>query len=332
MKTLGQVTEEERKGFLTHLKLCAVTGKTSRETARILREAYPEVGITLDMLRRHAADLDVSFTRPTTDDLFEQPREFKELTIGEAPDGYKVIIVNDLQIPFQDKAAVEAVSKFWDDFSPDLEIYNGDIFDFYNISAFDKNPSRRFKLQDELDESYAWLESRADANPSARRIFIEGNHEDRLRRFLWKFSSELSNLRVLEFEKLLGFEELGIENLKYMSVLDFLGYRVEHGYKSSASKAYPVNVSRFMAIATGSSGLCGHTHHFSSYAWTDAGGSHSYIENGCLCRFDLEYAPFPNWQRAFTYGVVKNNKVHLVPVQIYSDGFRAEGEFYARRG
>ncbi|KKL23405.1 hypothetical protein LCGC14_2425750, partial [marine sediment metagenome] len=115
------------------------------------------------------------------------------------------------------------------------------------------------------------------------------------------------------------------------SVVDFLGYRIEHGYKTSASKAYPVNVSRYMAIATGSSGLCGHTHHFSTYAWTDASGSHSYIENGCLCRFDLEYAPFPNWQQAFCYGVVKNNKVHLVPIQIYPDGFRAEGEFYPRK-
>jgi len=335
LTTLRELDPMSKVRLFETIKKLAVDGNTSREAARVLRRMFPDLEFTMDTLRRKAADLDVTFAKSKSEpnsEQFDQPREFRELVIDEAPDGYRAIIVNDLQIPFQDKATVEAVSHFWDDFAPDLEVYNGDIFDFYNISSFDKNPTRRFKLQDELDESFGWMDSRAEANPNARRVFIEGNHEDRLRRFLWKFSSELSNLRALEFEELMHFEELGVENLKYMSVLDFLGYRIEHGYKSSASKAYPVNVSRYMAIATGSSGMCGHTHHFSTYAWTDANGSHSYIENGCLCLFNLEYAPFPNWQQAFTYGVVKNNKVHLVPVQIYPDGFRAEGEFYPRRG
>lgn len=261
---------------------------------------------------------------------FESPREFVELKITSVPEGTRVLIVNDLQRPFQDEATLEPVEKFWDDFSPDIEIYDGDIADFYDISTFDRNPSRRFQLQDELDDTRGWLTHRAERNPKARRLFIKGNHEDRLRRWLWKYGKELAALRALDVDQLLGFDELKIEGLEYMSVVDLLGYRIEHGYKTSASKAYPINVSRYMAIATGSSGLCAHTHHFSMYAWTDARGSHSYIENGCLCLFNLEYAPFPNWQQAFTYGVVAKGKLHLVPVQIYPDGFRAEGEFYPR--
>ncbi len=216
--------------------------------------------------------------------------------------------------------------------SVDPPTYFAEGFGAHNsISTFDKNPSRRFRFQDEVDVTHKWLFGRCEANPKARRILIEGNHEDRIRRWLWKYGPDIAGLRALELENLLELEDLGIENIPYMSVVDLLGYRVEHGFKTSASKAYPINISRFMAIATGSSGLCGHTHHFSTYAWTDASGGHSYIENGCLCRFDLEYAPFPNWQQAFTYGVVRNNKVHLVPILIYPDGFRAEGEWYPRR-
>ena len=64
--------------------------------------------------------------------------------------------------------------------------------------------------------------------------------------------------------------------------------------------------------------------------------THSYIVNGlvvhnCLCRFDLEFAPFPNWQQSFCYGMVKNNKVHLTPIHIYPDGFIANGEWYPRK-
>lgn len=268
--------------------------------------------------------------RVDEEEKFEQPRLFRELHIPKAPNGFKIIVVNDIQIPFEDRRTLRAVEHFWDDFKPDLEVYNGDIFDFYMLSTFDKNPSRRFRLQDELDAARRWLFNRATANPNARRIEDDGNHEDRLRRWLWKFGEELQGLRALRLEALLGLDEVGVEHLDYGSVVDFLGYRIEHGYKASASRAYPINVSRYMATATGSSGLCGHSHHFSTYSWTDARGSHSYIENGCLCRFDMEYAAFPNWQQAFTYGVVYNNKVHLVPVQVYSDGFRAEGEFYRR--
>ena len=262
---------------------------------------------------------------------FETPREFTVLNIDDAPDGYKIIIVNDTQIPFQDPKTLRAVHKFWDDFDPDLEVYNGDIIDLYSISSFDRNPTRAFHLQDELDESYAWLFSRAEANPNARRIFIEGNHEDRLRRFLWKEAADLSSLRVLNFEELMRFDELEMEDLTYMSVLDFLGFRIQHGWKASGgSTPWPINVGRFMAQKEGSSGLCGHTHRASIYCWTTSRGSHSYVENGCLCRFDLEYAPFPNWQQAFTYGEVKNGKVHTKLVQIYPDGFIANGEFYPR--
>ena len=263
---------------------------------------------------------------------FERPREFTELKIDDAPDGYKILVVNDTQIPFQDHKTLRAVHKFWDDFQPDLEVYNGDIIDFYSISSFDKNPTRAFKLQDELDDTYEWLFSRAEANPNARRIFIEGNHEDRLRRFLWKEAAELSSLRVLTFEELMRFEELGMEDLTYMSVLDFLGFRIQHGWKASGgSTPWPINVGRFMAQKEGSSGLCGHTHRASIYCWTTSRGSHSYVENGCLCRFDLEFAPFPNWQQAFSYGEVKNGKVHTKLVQIYPDGFIANGEFYPRK-
>ena len=265
-------------------------------------------------------------------ELFDDPREFRTLHIRSAPNGFRILVVNDLQRPFHDRATLRAVEGFWNDFAPDLEVYNGDIADLYTISQFDKNPSRRFRLQDEVLDTKRWLFSRAAANPHARRVWIDGNHEDRMRRYLWKHP-ELSGLPDLAVENLLGINEVGADYLPYLSVLDFLGFRIEHGWKASQSgTAYPINVSRFMASKTGSSGLCGHTHRFSVYSWSDSRGSHSYVENGCLCRMALEYAPFPNWQQAFTYGIVSNNKVHLHPVQVYNDGFRANGEFYPRIG
>ena len=261
--------------------------------------------------------------------LFEEPREFKVLTIRDIPDGYKVIIINDTQIPFQEKRTLAAIERFWDDFQPDLEIYNGDIFDFYEISSFDKNPSRTFRLQDELDVARAWLYGRAERNPNARRILIEGNHEDRLRRWLWKKGPEVSSLRVLSVESLLGLDEMKIESLAYGNRINLCGFLIEHGERSSRSDAYPINVARLMAISRGSSGLCGHDHHFGVYCWTDSRGDHTYINNGNICG-QPEYRPFPNWQAGFTYGIVIAGVFYPTPTRVLKDGFRAEGEFYKR--
>lgn len=264
------------------------------------------------------------------DQLFESPREFSELEILQVPDGYKVLILNDHQIPFHDRDVIGAVHTFARDLDPDLIILNGDIFDFYQISTFSQNPSRRFSLQDELDMARAYLWSLRRQHPNARIILVEGNHEDRLRRFLWKYAAQLSSLRALTVETLLGLAEMEIESIPYMSRVNLLGFRIEHGYKASASKAYPVNVARYMAIATGASGLVGHTHHFSTYSWTDSRSDHTYVENGALCRFDLEYAPFPNWQHGFTYGVCYNGIFYITPTRVLPAGFRAEGEFYRK--
>jgi len=335
MPSIRAMEPATRELFEQRVSMLAAGGKSMRDTALILSGEFPGYGISFGTIQYIASARDLHFSGSTQSlerdiELFEQPYEFEELRITDAPDGYKIIIVNDVQFPFHDPKTLTAVENFWDEFKPDLEVFNGDMIDFYSISVFDKNPTRAFNLQNELDVGRGWLERRVTRHPEARRILDDGNHEDRLRRWLRKKGPEVASLRALKLNALLGLDEMGIEHLPYRSVIDFLGYRIEHGYKTSTSTAYPVNVSRYMAVGTGSSGLCGHSHRFSIYAWTDARGSHSYIENGCLSRFDLEYAPFPNWQQAFTYGIVHNNKVHLVPVLIYRDGFRAEGEFYRR--
>lgn len=268
--------------------------------------------------------------RPDREELFEQPQEFTVLRIPRLSDGTRVLIVSDLQIPFQDKRTLECVEYFWNDYKPDIEIYNGDIFDFYALSQFDQNPSRIGSLQKELDQARTFLERRASKNPDARRIFGDGNHEDRLRRWLWRNAKDLNSLRALQVDKLLGLTDLEYEHINYRSVVDLLGCRIEHGYRASKSAAYPINVARLMAIATGSSGVCGHTHRMNVYYWADSRGTHSYRESGCLCLLQLEYAPFPNWQHGFTYGTVYNNKLHLDTRPIYPDGFVANGEHYPR--
>lgn len=264
---------------------------------------------------------------PAKEALFITPREFRRSRVT-LKDGERVAILFDLHIPFQNQAALSAVAEFLDDFKPNLEIYGGDILDFYSLSRFDQNPSRKFTLQDEIDEAKAWLLGRKKANPTARQIFMEGNHEDWLRKYLWTKGQPVASLTGMTVDALLGLSANGIDWHGYRSQIDLNGFLVEHGHRASVSAAFPSNVGRLMAIERGRSGCCGHDHRTQVYCWTDARDVHVWMMAGCLCQTTLEYAPFPNWQHGFVIGSVFNGKFFPSLIRIHHGGFVAQGKFY----
>jgi predicted phosphodiesterase len=66
---------------------------------------------------------------------------------------------------------------------PDTLIIIGDFCDFYSVSSHDKNPKRANRMDWELEVCNALLDE-LDALGAAEKIYIEGNHEDRLKRYL----------------------------------------------------------------------------------------------------------------------------------------------------
>jgi hypothetical protein len=265
-------------------------------------------------------------------EAFDQGVQYRILPIRRLPDGFTVFIIGDLHLPFHDPATLEAIEKCWNHLSPDLEIYNGDIFDLFSISRFDKHPNRAYSLQDEIDVATGWLRKRVKRNKDARRIFSEGNHEDRLRSWFWRYGADMRSLRSLTIGGQFDLEDMGFEHVTYRSIVDVLGVQIQHGWRASSSNtAYPMNVAKLMAQSTQSSGVCGHSHGLNTFRWRDSRGSHSYREGGCACSLRTPYAPFPTtWAWGFVTGIVRKGKLHLTTIPIYDDGFECSGKFYAR--
>lgn len=263
---------------------------------------------------------------------FDQGIEYRVLPIKRLPDGTSIFIIGDIHLPFHDAPTLQAIEHFWNDLSPDLEIYNGDIFDLFSISKFSKDPKRGFSLQDELDVAVGWLRKRVKRNPDARRIFSEGNHEDRLRSWFWKYGADMRSLRALTIEEQFDLKDMGFEHVTYRSIVRVLGCEVQHGWRASrGNTANPMNVPKLMAQSAQSSGVCGHSHGLNTWRWRDTRGSHSYREGGCACSMRTVYAPFPtNWAWGFVYGQVHRGQLHLTTVPVYDSGFHAEGKFYSR--
>jgi metallophosphoesterase superfamily enzyme len=241
--------------------------------------------------------------------------------------GDRWIVLNDTQFPFHDVPTLQAVTRFLDDFEPHVIVLNGDIFDFYEMSDFDKNPRRAFTLQDEIDIGRKVIDRWADRHNRAKRILIAGNHEDRLRRQLWK-NPRFASLRDLDLQHLLSPDDAW-EVLPYGSQAQISHMLVEHGDRATSKSAYS---AWGMFLKRGMSGIMGHTHRMARIEHTDDRANHRlfYIENGCLCSLEPEYAPYPNWQHGFTYGFINNGSVHANTVDVLEDGFREEGRWYRR--
>jgi predicted phosphodiesterase len=128
----------------------------------------------------------------------------------------KLLVINDLHIPYHDKRAVKLILYIINALRPNALVINGDLVDFYPLSAhvstaqFD--PST---LDDELDTAIEFLH---EVSKSVGEIvYILGNHEDRLDRFIEHNAKPFRNL--LTMENLLKQEDFScdLEILPYNS-------------------------------------------------------------------------------------------------------------------
>jgi hypothetical protein len=235
-------------------------------------------------------------------------------------------IINDLQIPYYDAKVLELVENFLAEILPDFLFYNGDIHDFYEISDFDKNPSRINRMQDELDFTRAILGKHKVLLPNTERKLILGNHEDRLRRFLWKKAPELATLRCLTIEELLGLKENEIELIAYeqgMMINDV--FLILHGNIASVHSGY---TAKRMYEKHGGCGICGHCHRLGSYFKKDRFGIWGWWENGCICHLNPDWIKNPNWVQGFSLVHFQDDRFWVEQIPIINEKFMYAGRIY----
>lgn len=291
-------------------------------------------GMTLANLKRRRLEFaKKSVTASDPGELFEQYNAREVISVSGLPDGTKILVTSDYQIPFVDWKSLKALNTFMSDWQPDIRVYDGDINDCYPISTFSKNPSRKFRLNDEFQLTRNILDEHDEINPQADKYWLDGNHEDRIYRLLMADAPEVFGLKdsngneLVTIPRILGLEEREFTYLNYRSMLEIEGFLILHGFTSK------VNTAKFMYQRFLSSGCVGHTHDLSSYHCTGVNGTHGFYTIGCLCRTDPDWTvdPVPDWQQGFLTAVVYNNKLHPTLHPIYPDGFAAYGEFYERK-
>lgn len=126
----------------------------------------------------------------------------------------KAFILPDIHVPFHDKKYFRLMLKILAAGKYDTLIILGDFIDCWSVSRHSKDPRRKLLLADELKMGKAalWAISKA-AGENCKIVFIEGNHEHRLTRYLQDRAPELVGL--VSVPEALGFRELGIKFIPY---------------------------------------------------------------------------------------------------------------------
>ena len=239
-------------------------------------------------------------------------------------------ILSDTHNPFQDQRALREVELFLSVLQPDMVVYPGDLNDFYQISRFNKNPERVNHLQKDLDSTSNMFKRHRLLLPNARMIQLDGNHEDRLRKFLWRDSSALESLRCLKVENLFELGDSGVEHVPYEEgVLVNDVFMITHGDIVRAHAGY---TAKGMSDKHGGCGIHGHSHRLGSYYKRDRFGIYGWWENGCLCNLDPDWIMNPNWQQGFSLVHFTPNRFWVESIQIINKKFLYGGTVWGSGG
>jgi len=236
-------------------------------------------------------------------------------------------IISDLQVPFQDEAAVAAVATFIHDRNLD-SICVGDVLDAPQISRWSRGNKGEFAgLLDEQREQALTI-----LRDLKVRHLSRSNHDERIERYVKSYAPGLDGLPELTVERFMKLDEINCEYHR-QPYRPAPGWLLLHGDEGGMTQV-PGSTALGLAKRTNYSIACGHTHRLGLQHYTYATGT-TYeksiwgLETGCL--MDASKAAWIgpkvsfNWHRGFGILVVDGDEVHPFAIPIRDGSFWWDG-------
>lgn len=252
----------------------------------------------------------------------------------------RLVILSDLQLPFEDRRALRNVLNFIGEYQPD-EVYQiGDLQDYPTPSRWSQGTRDEFEQLVIKHSDYG----KKNFLEPLRKVYdgpvgiLEGNHDLRPRTYLEQRAPALSEFSdIFHFSKLLDFDGFGVTHVKPFTKIGpdtvlLHGHEIKGLSQISGTSAYN------HANKAGANVVMGHTHrlgvrrHTSQYI----GGKSTTrwgFEVGHL--MDVKKAGYlgaggvANWQRGFGILYVGRDYVSPVEVDVFPNGsFVVEGVRY----
>lgn len=137
------------------------------------------------------------------------------------------LIIPDCHRPFHSRKAWELLLEVGSFIQPDEIVILGDFADFHSVSRHLKDPRLPHLLQTEIDSANEGLDHVDKISGSAKKVFLEGNHEARLEKLIFEKCPQLfgitqvSHLFRLE-QRGWGFHSFGNQQAYKVLGLDLI--------------------------------------------------------------------------------------------------------------
>ena len=243
------------------------------------------------------------------------------------------LIIPDCHIPYHDRRAYQLMIDVARDLNPDEIVILGDYADFYALSSHGKDAEYQHLLQEEVTEVVEHLIELKKLFPEAKRVYIEGNHEYRMGRYINNRCPDLYG--VVDTRSVLELDVLGF---------DFVPYTPNQQYNVLGSKLLarhePLSGGKHVAQNTAEKAMAsvifGHTHRIQeAQVVAMHGENYRGISSGWLGDQESKVMQYVKshhqWALGFSIarvldnGTFFNTLVHIIDYKCLVDGYIYEG-------
>lgn len=280
-------------------------GYSKRFIATVLQSKYPDVFKDVEDARVYvrrvtgANGRKLKMDRQLEEDfaLLENPMVECELKPFTVPKQYKkALIINDVHSKFHDRRAIEVAVNHGAKRDCDIVIINGDLFDFYQFSRFDKNNRIRAEFYSEREwvQDFLLLLQKT----FGKVVFKKGNHDIRREQLIQKLSADVPELQGLEdLSDYIMFDGSTVEVVEDYDIIEFGKLNLIHGHEYQGGG---IHVAYNRLNKAMDNVISGHSHVTqSSMKKTVTGKFYGSWAVGCLCSLSPRYNPQNNWNHGF---------------------------------
>jgi len=262
---------------------------------------------------------------------FGVPSDYIKQSVSLTDEPKRVLFVPDAHHPFVDADAWVLLLKTAREWKPDVLVVLGDFADFYAVSFFSKNPTRKNLLSEELEVTREALTDLVEAcGPGCtERVFLEGNHEERLTRYITANAPALAGL--MDVDRAIGITEAGFEFVPYKRSYQLGKLRISHDFGKHGHGAILDARNTVECNA-----VIGHVHSLGTvYRANIHGDVHVGASFGWLGSFEaIDYRHADKARRDWSHGfgigrLEENGNIHLQAIPVVGRKVCIEGKIIA---
>jgi predicted phosphodiesterase len=293
---------DNQRGKIVKEYLGLFPEKPSLTLAKLIQAKYPDMGnseLWRDSIRYYRGS---HGKRDRKTQGFIRPPEShaKEWNYYIIPECYKnTLVLSDIHVPNHDRQAIELAINEAIKRDVDSVILNGDYFDFYQISRFSKNPSY-MGIVKELEIGNELLDYIQEMLPKSKIIFKEGNHDERLDKFINEKCSELYGLPNLNLVSQIEAKNRGMLYVNDQRIMKYGHLHILHGHEINGFSG--VNPARALYNKVHTTALAGHLHRSGTHHEPDLNRTFTACWTmGCNCELSPEFSRVNAWNLGHTF-------------------------------